>query len=139
MVLSEILKEYLPTKWSRWIMGLTIALAGTEITSPMTLPHSMVSTWSKQELQILTILILSTLLIGTFITLLLVIAAYRKIHKEIFTMTRPVLDEETKNKIESAENFINEFGDLVDDAPTLRRLIKDERSRYEIEHQDDWK
>jgi hypothetical protein len=45
--------------------------------------------------------------------------------------------EEYEERIRAAEDFMAEFGDIADKVPSLRRIIYEQDSRYEIEHQDD--
>jgi DNA-binding CsgD family transcriptional regulator len=99
MTLKSILIGYLPTKLSKAIAGTTIGLVGTELSLPLILPSSIVSTWDKEKLMVLAILILSTLLLGTLTTLILTTYAYHKKGSESKTpakLTPTINDEEFK-------------------------------------------
>jgi hypothetical protein len=109
MTLKSILIDYLPTKWCRAIAGTTVALAGSELTLPLILPSSIVATWDKEELMLLAIVILSTLLSGTFLTLLLTVIAYHKKIKEIAAAKNDKAKEKVMATVEkAADKFLEQ-------------------------------
>jgi hypothetical protein len=46
--------------------------------------------------------------------------------------------EDSKSEMESMSDFLNKAG-VFDDPHTLKRVIREDRMRYDEEHQDDWK
>jgi hypothetical protein len=73
----------LPTKWSRWCMGLTLVLSVTAYNVPSHLPQTWIPNSPEQIFLIQLLLSVTVLLLGTFVTLLLVISFHRKEVKAI--------------------------------------------------------
>lgn len=114
---STMLEDLLPTKWSRRTMELTIVLAGIIITLPVTLPSSMIATWSQTQLLLLIIMTISVLLIGALICLVLVVIAYNKKTKEI------------KNNIAIQKQFTNILADLDSFKKETKRILSFNESK----------
>ncbi len=87
-MLNEFLKEFLPTPLTRWIATGTISLAGICALLPEWLQKIDPATKVIEPLGIRLYLILSILLIGTFLILVTVLFHVRKLNKIIAKGTR---------------------------------------------------
>lgn len=83
MYLKEILETILPTRWSQYIMGMSIVASGFVYILPMFWPLSMLAMTNDARQIFQVLLSVSTLLLGTLICLTLVIVAFHKQRKTI--------------------------------------------------------
>lgn len=78
---STILEDVLPTKMSRWSMGLTVLLVAPSTRLPLFWPVSGMVTTEKEILLLQTLLPISIVLIGTLISLISVINEFNRWNK----------------------------------------------------------
>lgn len=108
MDLKEILQDVLPTKWSRWIMVLTfLSLPGVSFL-PHHWPFSILATTDTERQIFRVLLLVLTLLIGSWICLILVVIdrhrQIKKLNDKIHNLENPSqtfvkVDVDALNKI----------------------------------------
>jgi len=86
-IYDSILEEWLPTKWSRWIGGLTPSLATGGIFLPNFLQKIDIHPTSEQTLLIRLSLPPTILFLGSFIILLIVVHHYKFLKNSISIKT----------------------------------------------------
>lgn len=119
MDLKMVLIGYLPTKWSQAIAGSTLVLAGIELWLPQSLPPSIAPLLPKSVLTYRTTLVLSTLFLGTLITLLLVVVAYHRKIKEFNTTKHDKTKEKVMKTVENqAEKILDKLSRKSSNPPS---------------------
>ena len=76
------LVELLPTKWSRWTAGSSILLSVVAYNLPSLLPESVLAIQPLTLFLVKLLLSISTLLLGSLVTLALVVRAYNALKNE---------------------------------------------------------
>jgi hypothetical protein len=114
LFLKEILEDALPTKWSKWSAGLTIVASPIAYILPLNWPLSMLSITNNERQMLQIMLLISTLFIGTLISLFLVIFAFRGQRKAHQTSLeeQAKCNEELKSKEEEIDKLKNQLSKI---------------------------
>ena len=89
---SDPLVGAIPTKWSRWCMGLTTALTIFAYTVPSHLPQKWLPNSEEQVFLIRLLLSETTLLLGSLVTLFLIVLAYNKQSADLEKLKKAIHD-----------------------------------------------
>lgn len=120
--------DTLPTKWSRWSAGSSLPLAVAAYNLPSLLPLSWQTTEPLTLFLVKLLLLVSTLLLGAFITLLLVVRAYNHLAKENTKITDKIitLESDIGIKAEEIKGLNNRLNNVKQDRPRFAKSDYDE-------------